>query len=340
MNKSVKYAANGAMIFGVINGLINAFKQLNDDDKPFDWVACLKAAGKGAAVGGLGGFAVGSLKDDEMADLLMVAGGASGLLTKALDNYMDDDTSLQTKAQEIQSIINNEFGTLLSEYPSIGGSIVKDTNINSSDIDIHVRFNKNSGKIDNMIDILEAFFREKFDDKQLSKVRRQNYSIGLVFNINGEEERIDIVPMREIENGKGDTYIYSTKGNGIRKTNAQIQRETLKFTEKEKRIIKLLKGWKVGNGLRFPSILIEYIVKRAFSEKNAPRGIDKTLFFVIEFIANNITSMRVVDPANSNNVISDSLSYDEKIEIQSFCREMLADVSKDQRNILDYFDIA
>lgn len=343
MNKAIKYAANGALIFGVLNGLINAFRQLNndDEDKSFDWMECLKAAGKGAALGGFGGLAVGSVKDDEMTDLLNIAGGTSGFLKKALDNYMDDDNmSLHTKAQEIQLLINSEFGALLSEYPSLNGSIVKGTDIYSSDIDIHVRFNKKSGRIEDMINIVETFFRERFEDKQLSKIRRQNHSIGLFFETNGKEERIDIVPMREIDNGRGDTYIYSTKSNGIRKTNAQKQIGALELTNKQKQIIKLLKGWKIDNGLRLPSILIEYIVKKAFSQKAVPRGLDKTLLFVVEFIANNITSMRIVDPANSNNVISDSLSYDEKAGIQSFCREMLADVSKDARNILDYFDVA
>lgn len=341
MNKTVKYATNGALILGIGNAILNAFNQLNNQDETnsFNWSELLKAFGKGALLGGAGGLAIGAIKDNDMTNILMATGGAAGFVKEVLNNYTDCDLSLPKKAERIQKKLHNAFKENLSEYPSINGSLVKGTAIQNSDIDIHLKFNRNTDSIENIRNNVEDYLNENFYDRNLIKVRSQNHSIGLVFDLKGEEKRIDIVPMREIENGKGDTYLFSTNSNSIKKTNAQKQISNLKFTDKQKQIVKLLKGWKNNNNLHLPSILIEHIVKRVFAENILPRRIEKALFFVIEFIANNITRIRIVDHANTNNIISDSLSNREKEDLQNFCFKMLDDINKDKRNILDYFSV-
>lgn len=341
MNKTKKYAIDGAIIIGIGNAILNAIEQINSDEenKPFNWSDLFIAFGKGVLLGGAGGLALGAMKDDEMTKTLMAVGGTTGFIKEALNNYTDDDVTLPQKAQRVQKKLHNEFSEYLSEYPSINGSIVKGTAIQNSDIDIQLKFNKSADKIENIRNIVEDYLNERFYDRNLVRVRSQNHSVGLVFNIKGEERRIDIVPMREIENGKGDTYLYSINDNSIRKTNAQKQNSKLKFTEKQTQIIKLLKGWKLDNNLRFPSVLIEHIVKKVFLENSVPLAIDKALLFVIEYIANNITKMRIVDPANTNNIISDCLTYSEKEELQNFCFKMLDEIEKDEKNIIDYFTL-
>lgn len=341
MNKAVKYTINGALIGGIGNAILNALKQIfkEEESKPFNWDETFNAFGRGALIGGASGLAFGAIRDSEMSKTLIAFGGTTGVIKEALNSYTDDNLTLPQKAKTIQKKLHNEFKEYLSEYPSINGSIIKGTAIQNSDIDIQLKFNKSADKIENIRNNVEDYLNEKFYDRNLVRVRSQNHSVGLVFNIQGEEKRIDIVPMREIENGKGDTYLFSTNNNSIRKTNTQKQNCKLKFTEKQTQIIKLLKGWKLDNDLRFPSVLIEHIVKRAFVESSVPRGIDKGLLFVIEYIANNITAIRIVDPANTNNIISDCLSKTEKEQLQDFCFKMLEEISKDERNILDYFNI-
>ena len=341
MNKTIKYATNGAFIFGVGNAILNAINQLNNQDETnsFNWNELFKAFGKGALLGGAGGLAIGAFKDNDMTNILTATGGTAGFVKEALNNYTDSDLSLPKKAQKIQKKLHNEFKEHLSEYPSINGSLVKGTSIQNSDIDIQLKFNKDADCIENIRNNVEDYLNERFYDRNLLKVRSQNHSIGLVFDLKGEEKRIDVVPLREIENGKGDTYLYSTRHNSIKKTNAQKQISKLKFTEKQKQIIKLLKGWKIDNDLFFPSVFIEHIVKRTFFSNSVPRGIDKALLFTIEFIANNITHIRIIDPANTNNIISECMTNTEKNDLQSFCFKMLDDIDKDERNILDYFSV-
>lgn len=341
MNKAVKYTINGVLICGIGNAILNALEQIfnEEENKPFKWSETFSAFGKGALIGGAGGFALGAIKDNEMSETLVVVGGTAGFLNEALNNYSDENSSLSQKANKVQKKLYNEFREYLSQYPSVSGSIVKGTAIQSSDIDIQLKFNKKADTLQNIRSKVEDYLNEKFYDKNLVKVRSQNHSIGLIFDLQGEEKRIDIVPMREIENGKGDTYLFSTNNNSIRKTNTQKQYNKLQFTERQTQIIRLLKGWKLDNNLNIPSVLIEHIVKKVFEESKVPSGLDKGLLFVIEYIGNNITRIRIIDPANTNNIISDCLNQSEKEWLQNFCFRMLEEINKDKRNILDYFKI-
>ncbi len=339
MNKTIKYAINGALWCGAINGFLNALNQQEkqEQNERFKWNEFFKAFGKGALLGGAGGLVIGAVRDQEMTEILFCAGGTTGYIKSTLENNSDMDSSLLIKAKQIQDKLYVAFGELLSEYPSLNGSVKKGTAIVGSDIDVVVKFNKNAGTIENIRSITEDYLTEKFNDKKLSNVRNQNHSIGLFFELNGEIKRIDVVPMREIENGKGDTFLYSSTDATIIKTNSKKQSKVLNFTAKQKKIIKLLKNWKIENQIDIPSVLVEHIVNRAFNEIYVPKRLDKALLIVIEYLANKITTIRIVDPANTNNIISDSLSYNQKEAIQNSCFEMLDNIEKDERNIIDYF---
>ena len=339
MNKTIKYAINGALWIGGINALMNALnqKEKQQPNESFNWNEFFKAFCKGAFLGGAGGLVIGAVRDHEMTEALIYAGGTAGYIKSTLENNSDTDSSLLIKAKGIQDKLYVAFGDLLSEYPSLNGSVKKGTAIVGSDIDVVVKFNKNAGTIEDIRNLAGDYLTNKYCDKRLNKVRNQNHSVGLFFELNGEIKRIDVVPMREIENGKGDTFLYSSLDARIIKTNSKIQSKVLNFTAKEKKIIKLLKSWKIENQIDISSVFIEHIVKRAFNEMYVPRRLDNALLIVIEYLANKITKIRIVDPANTNNIISDSLSDNEKETIQNFCLTMLNNIEKDERNILDYF---
>ena len=117
MNKTIKYATNGALIFGIGNALLNSFKQLNNQEKTnsFNWSELLRAFGKGALLGGAGGLAIGAIKDNDMTNILMATGGTAGFVKEALNNYTDNDLSLPKKAEKIQKKLYDEFNDKLRE---------------------------------------------------------------------------------------------------------------------------------------------------------------------------------------------------------------------------------
>lgn len=192
--------------------------------------------------------------------------------------------------------------------------------------------------------MVDDFCNQEYTDNSLTAVRTQKHSLGLSFKVANKERRIDVVPLRQVNNGTGDNYLFV--GNSslfgsptYKKTNPKKQLAALNFTLKQKRIIKLLKAWKIENSISIKSMHLEYLVHKAFKSRKMPADIDKCLLEVIRFIGNNITTLRFVDPGNSNNIISNTLTGRQKINIRDYCFEMIDNIRKDEMNIMDYFII-
>ncbi len=67
-------------------------------------------------------------------------------------------------------------------------------------------------------------------------------------------------------------------------------------------IIKLMKLWKVRHGITCKTFVIEQLVRRAIGNQLIT-DYSEAMGRVLEFIATNIKTVRLVDPANSNNII-------------------------------------
>ncbi len=82
-----------------------------------------------------------------------------------------------------------------------------------------------------------------------------------------------------------------------------------------------MKIWRELNGLDFPSIYLEYLVINTLSGKSldAFKLADNFMFLLRELAkdTNNPLNSRIVDPANSNNILSDLLISNEKRSIIS-----------------------
>jgi len=342
MNKAKTYAQTGALTFGIGNALVNALNQLKTPNNKFDWGQLAFAAGKGALFGGAGGFVLGSIRDNQMSQVFSKFGNVPNYLHKSLGYYKDDNALLLSKAEQVKSKLSQKFKNDLAITPKFHGSIAKGTSISGSDIDIQLEFKKDSGTLADVYYSVSDFIFDEFKDTNLESVREQKHSIGMEFKLKGEIKRIDIVPVRQIENGNNDTSLFVNKTGffekpSYKKTNSPKQLSSLKFNYREKRIIKLLKVWKTENNLRIKSIHLEWLAKKAFEQKSISNNIEKALSDVVYFIATNIEYMRIVDPANSNNIISNSLTSKEKSTISQFCFKMIEDIKMDKRNIIDYF---
>jgi len=345
-NKKIKYSINGAIIVGLGNGLINLFKQHNNNiyDTPINWWQCLQASLNGAAVGGVGGFIIGSLEDKRMSRILHETGGTvPKYLNYTLKQFDDSKCSvLNEKANQLKRKLYSEYKDDLICYPNFNGSAVKGTSIQGSDIDIQLRFKKQGQTIkENFNDVL-IFLEEELHDPELNGIRTQRHSIGISYIINGEEHRIDVVPARASMNTQQDDYIYVNNTSlfgqpTFKKINSKKQLKVFDFNSQEKKIVKLLKVLKKENNLNIKSIYLELFVKKAFENNRMPINTELCLLKVLRYIAENIQFLRIVDPANTNNIISDTLTYNEKELIGDFCFNMIVNIKKSKSNIIDYF---
>jgi predicted nucleotidyltransferase len=344
MNKAKKYAQNGAVIFGLGNALINIFQQMENKNSKikFNWSQLIVAAGKGAVIGGTGGLMLGSIRDNKMTQVFKKFGSVPNYLHKSLNYFKDDSTLLLDKAEQVKTKLHSKFKNELVIYPNFSGSVAKGTSIYGSDIDIQLQFKRNFGSIAEVYYTVSDFIFDEFKDEKLESVRVQKHSIGMEFKIKDEIKRIDIVPTRQIGNSNNDTCLFVNKTGFFekptyKKTNSSKQLSALSFNNREKRIVRLLKVWKTENNLKIKSIYIEWLVKKALEYKPISNNIDKALSDVVNFIASNIEYLRIVDSANTNNIISNTLTIGEKGEISRFCYKMLEDIKKDKRNVIDYF---
>ena len=87
--------------------------------------------------------------------------------------------------------------------------------------------------------------------------------------------------------------------------------------------MRLIKLWRTQKGLEFPSFYVELVVIKALELKYlAPLADNMRTIFA--YLRDNIMTARFVDPANSNNIISDDLTGAEKQAIKNAAVAALA----------------
>jgi hypothetical protein len=84
-------------------------------------------------------------------------------------------------------------------------------------------------------------------------------------------------------------------------------------------VIRLLKLWRNRNNVPLKTFILELVTVDAC--KGYPTNdLGPQLMAVFQYIENNIVTAKVIDPANTNNVISDDLTLQEKYQIQAAAR--------------------
>lgn len=189
----------------------------------------------------------------------------------------------------------------------IGGSHAKGTAVRGgTDIDFFVSVSSAATQY-TLAHIYDSLFRDL--GTAGFNPRRQNVSIGI--NIAGKS--VDVVPARRHAQQGNDHWLYSTKRQSHIQTN--IQRH-IREIQGSGRIdeIRLMKAWRNRKGLDFPSFYLELVVLRAMHGRL--RGdLANNVVAVLVFIRDQLATTRIVDPSNTNNIISDQLNPSEKATV-------------------------
>jgi hypothetical protein len=190
---------------------------------------------------------------------------------------------------------------LVSVHPS--GSFMKGTaNLSGTDIDLFVSLSDQTGET------LKEIYGKLFDFMKANGYfpTRQNVSINL--RVNGYS--VDLVPAKR-QNSYGDDHsLYKRRADTWTKTNvvSHINHVAASGRQNEIRILKL---WRDQKRLDFPSFFLELVVIEALPWHLAGTLSNK-VWRALEYIKANIATTRIVDPANTNNIISADLSAAEK----------------------------
>lgn len=217
------------------------------------------------------------------------------------------DTGAEAPVRGVQAVLRPLLlrwagGSLLDIFPS--GSFAKGTaNRSSTDIDLFLSLRWD----------VDLGLREIYDglDRALRaaglEVRRQNVSLGV--KVNGFS--VDLVPGKRQDPVSDDHSLYLRRRDTWIKTNVKKHVRWVQATGRQLEM-RLMKLWRDERGLDWPSFYVELATARALEGQMTPGTLSGNFGRVLEWVRDRLEWARLVDPANGNNVVSETLSGEEK----------------------------
>jgi hypothetical protein len=196
-----------------------------------------------------------------------------------------------------------------------------------------------------MYNTLYLYFDEKYSDKDFIKLREQKKSIGIIYQINGEYYKIDVVPYKlsKTINNKTAGYLYVNNNSIFKKDSYTktdiISLKSIKLTTIQQKLLIALKNWKKEYSIPISSHLLKILIIDAFefNKGNIPRDLTKKILMTITYIEENIMYKRITSIENTNNVLTD-FDESDKLLIKKECNNILSDYKYQPNSILKYFD--
>jgi len=177
------------------------------------------------------------------------------------------------------------------ESITLAGSHAKGTALRDSDIDLFLRY---SPETPGPISALQTSLADRFHGQVRNVAVRITHK-GLT---------VDLVPAR-------NNILWQARFNTWLKTDIPLQIRYVRDSGLIDEIL-ALKIWRRRHALRFPSFLMELAVIHALKPN---RPIEEQFTSLLRFLATDFPTTRLLDPANSNNVVSDLLTEVERLRI-------------------------
>jgi hypothetical protein len=192
--------------------------------------------------------------------------------------------------------------SLVKVHPS--GSFAKGTaNHSGTDIDLFVSLREDA----------DATLRAIYDglDRALRAagyaVRRQNVSL----NVKAGGFSVDLVPGKRHKGYTTDHSLYVRRQDTWIKTNVLKHVDWVHSTRRQDEM-RLMKLWRDQNHLDWPSFYVELATARALEGLLLPDSLSANLRRALLFARDELERARLADPGNPSNIVSDTLTADEK----------------------------
>jgi hypothetical protein len=213
------------------------------------------------------------------------------------------------------------YGYSITEI-KLSGSRAKGTAISlASDLDMFISLSStNTATLATIFNSLYNYF-----NKPEYSCRKQNVSIRVTY----EGMKVDLVPGKRQSQFGGNHSLYKSKQNTWTQTNIDEHIRVVKNCNRIPEIV-AAKIWRERHGISFPSIFLELVTIEALKNKGTTDH-DNNFLSLLEYIRDTIQTVRIVDPANTNNIISNDLTVGEK--------KVIADQARGSRNAKNWSDI-
>jgi hypothetical protein len=253
---------------------------------------------------------------------------------------------LSSKAIKIEEFIFSNFNQKL------GGAIVRigSTEENTAladdfDIDLCVPFAPFSfSSTESMYNELYYSIKANFKDYDLIKIRTQKKSIGLIFDLEGGNYKIDVVPFKlTAKKGNNSSGYLHINNNSLIKSDSYTKTDIVrlkgtKLSPTQQKIHVAIKNWKRKFNVPLSSHLAKHLIIETYklNQGSIPSDFTKKLIMVIRHINDQILFTRIVSSENTNNVLT-KIDEDKKEQIQILCNDILEDYEYQPNSILKYF---
>jgi len=261
--------------------------------------------------------------------------------------------------KEVKEALERYYGDKIYS-PFNSGSYAKNTAVNTKfDFDLVSPFKRNAfgsnGTLKQMYEDVHNFLQDEFGKS--AYIKKQKVSIGIEFysDSDGDVIEIDVVPGREFNQDqyKDDQnlnlYVYSnyglfSAGSDRLKTNIEAQKGHVNDRanndkEKIRKIIRLLKIWKIEHSKKYKSFFLELFVIKAVEKVDVSGNLWEKLKTVLQYIRDNanVSGFTLKDPGNSSNNLMDTLENFEKTTLSNEMKNMLERIEDNDENIKVYF---
>jgi len=221
------------------------------------------------------------------------------------------DPRITLAINTMRPIISVWAGNQLADFV-ISGSYAKNTTVmGSTDLDLFISLK--SDTTNTLKEIHDLLNKRLMARGYIT--RPQNVSIGITLN----NLKIDLVPGVKQSPLTGDHAIYKRKTDSWVKTNI-VKHINLVKNSRRTEEIRALKIWRELNGLDFPSFYLEMTVIEALRGRIFLSGLADNIWAVFGYLATKFENARIVDPANTNNIVSDDLTVTEKQAVAQIAR--------------------
>ncbi|MCZ7620185.1 MAG: nucleotidyltransferase domain-containing protein [Myxococcota bacterium] len=206
---------------------------------------------------------------------------------------------------QVQPAISAWAGSqLVSVTPS--GSFAKGTaNRSGTDIDLFVSLAWNT--TEDLREIYESLFAAM--QRQGYAPTRQNVSINITMN----GLSVDLVPGRQQGLLTSDHSLFRRRANTWTKTNIETHINYVRRSGLSQEI-RVMKLWRQQKRLDFPSFYLELTAIDALSSQRSA-SLSANVWAVFKYLRDRFAGARVLDPANTSNVISDDLTSMDRLQV-------------------------
>lgn len=218
---------------------------------------------------------------------------------------MVDDSTLQSM-RATRSAIESSLRRTVGNGPRIyyAGSYGKDTMLDVyHDLDLVVYYpQSNTTTLSGIYwEVFNALTGDGYFAQQKDVAIRLPYDGGFV---------VDVVPGRALDNTFRYANLYRSEVDSRLQTSIKVHIETVQQSGL-RGTMRLMKLWNYRHNLGLRSFLLELLVARVL-QGTTLSGYDNKLATMFRYITQNIETARIIDPANTNNVISDLIPSSKK----------------------------